>query len=384
MEKSNKKKKFCYISAFHRDNNEIVLYRQSKTLIENNFEVFYVVSDNKSEEIIEGVQFKPSGFNPKGYLKRIFFAPYLAYRKAISIDADIYQTSSVDFIFIMLLIKLKNKKIIFHLDEAHPFTININPTIPKFFKKLMILLISQWMKYSLKLFNAVFTISDDIKEYLIKWGVRKVYLLGNFPTVNYNYSLTYEDYIRRDNRIIYFGLIYKLSRQEVFLEAIKEIDDVDYLIAGLFNDNEYEKKITSLEKWKDVKFIKGFNKSKLVDFLSNSTISNVLRDFSLTGTPNGSMGIIKIFESMEAALPIICSDVPVYREMMEKYKCGILVNPNDSIQIKNAIKFLIENKKNAYEMGQAGRKAVIEKYSWDIKSHLYLCVINECLHINNK
>jgi glycosyltransferase involved in cell wall biosynthesis len=80
---------------------------------------------------------------------------------------------------------------------------------------------------------------------------------------------------------------------------------------------------------------------------------------------------------MEAGLPIICSDVPIYRMIIEEYNCGILVNPNDEKQIANAIRFLIDNKKEAYNMGKNGRKAVIEKYSWEIQSELYLNQINK-------
>lgn len=47
------------------------------------------------------------------------------------------------------------------------------------------------------------------------------------------------------------------------------------------------------------------------------TISNTLRDFSRTGSPNGSFGVLKIFESMEAGLPVLLSDVKCYREIVE-------------------------------------------------------------------
>ena len=44
--------------------------------------------------------------------------------------------------------------------------------------------------------------------------------------------------------------------------------------------------------------------------------SNTLRDFSRTGSPNGSFGVLKIFESMEAGLPVLLSDVKCYREIV--------------------------------------------------------------------
>ena len=82
---------------------------------------------------------------------------------------------------------------------------------------------------------------------------------------------------------------------------------------------------------------------------------------------------------MEAGLPIICSDVPVYRKMMEEYPCGVLVDVNNSRQIEEAVRFLLEHKEEAYRMGQMGRKAVKEKYNWETESKRYLDAINKLL-----
>lgn len=376
MDKLNSKKKFCFISSFHRDNDEVIIYRQGKALIENNFDVYYIVSDNKEDEVFEDVNIIGSGYKPKGYIKRIFISPFYALKIALSTKADIYQTSSVDYIIIFLILKFLGKKIIFNLRESHPYTIKNNSKIPYNLRKISFFLVKLWMKYSLRFFDTVFTVSDDIVSYLSKWGVKKVHLLGNFPNVNTNYSLSFDEYKMRKNRVLYFGLVYNISRQEIFLDAISNIENVEYLIAGKIPNKTYANLLRNHPTWNKVEFINGFKKNELNNFFNRSTISNVLRDFSNTGSPNGSMGIIKLFESMEAGLPIICSDVPVYREMMKKYKCGILVDPNNSKQIEDAITLLITDKKLAYEMGQNGRKAVIEEFSWNAKSTLYLDVIN--------
>ena len=82
-----------------------------------------------------------------------------------------------------------------------------------------------------------------------------------------------------------------------------------------------------------------------------------------------------MFESMEAGLPLICPDVPVYREIWNNYKFGILVEPTNVEQIEEAIRYLVEHKEEAYQMGQEGRRAVIEKYSWDVVGKEYAQII---------
>ena len=64
-----------------------------------------------------------------------------------------------------------------------------------------------------------------------------------------------------------------------------------------------------------------------------------------------------------------------YREIVEKYNCGICVDPHNSQQIKEAIQYLVENKEMAYQMGQNGRRAVLEEYNWESQAKLYIEVL---------
>ena len=228
------------------------------------------------------------------------------------------------------------------------------------------------MKYVLRRVDKVYTVAPDIQDYLTRWNIKNVEFLGNYPEVQDDHQISLEEYLGRDNRIIYFGAIYSISRQEKFFDALSQCPDVSYLLAGDFGVGNYRQFLEGHPYWEKVEFINTFPKNELANLIGRCTISNVLRDFSVTGYPKGSYGIIKLFESMEAGLPIICSDVPVYRELMKEYKCGLLVDPNDCNQIIEAVSYLVTHKKEAYEMGQNGRRAVLEKYNWKTESHRYL------------
>ncbi len=80
---------------------------------------------------------------------------------------------------------------------------------------------------------------------------------------------------------------------------------------------------------------------------------------------------------MEAAVPVILAKVPLYEQMVEKYHCGICVHPHSVEDFKSAIEYLLTHKKEAYEMGQNGRRAVIEEFSWDSQSKNYLDIIDQ-------
>src|SRR5699024_12254929 len=70
--------------------------------------------------------------------------------------------------------------------------------------------------------------------------------------------------------------------------------------------------------------------------------------------------LTKFFQYMNAGLPIICSDFPVWKQFIETYECGIAVNPASESEIKEAIDYLRNNPDEAYRMGENGKKAVME------------------------
>ena len=382
-------KKYCFFSSVGRKDREVIMYRQAKSLMTDGFEVINVVSDNKPTEVCHGVRIIPSGytaFQGKQFIKRTFVAPYKLYKKIKEEDADVYHTVHIDQLPICLLLKHKGKKVIFEMQESHPYTLSWKSNKPRWILNIAIWFLSKWFGLILKRLDAVIALNQDMVDYLTSWGIasNRIHLFGNFPEVNKEYSLTLEDYTKRENRVIYFGIAYSYSRQEIFLKALSKVKGVKYLVAGCFLGNEnnsYKPKIMNMKEWKDVEYIEGFKHEELAEFIKRSTISNVLRDFSVfPKTKNGSLGIIKIFESMESALPIICSDVPVYRDIMKEYKCGILVDPNNEEQIREAIEYLVSHKEEAWRMGQEGRRAVIEKYSWDALSVKYLEIVNQLVN----
>lgn len=358
------------------------MYRQGHSLLSDGFEVYNVVSDDCPSEVVQGIKTIPSGYNARGFLQRVFIAPFRVYRKLLEVDADVYHTFCVDTLLICLLLKRKRKKVVFEMREDHPYSLYWKSKAPRWLLRPVVWIMAKWMGFVMRRLDAVTTLTYEEEAYLKSWGIapEKVHLWGNFPEVRKDYSLPLEDYIQREDRILYFGLIYSYSKQEVFLKAMKDIPDVKYLVAGRFMDNEldtYRAKIVNMPEWKDVEFIEGFKHEELDGFIQKSTISNVLRDFSAYPMEkSGSFGIIKIFESMEAALPIICSDMPIYREIMKEYKCGILVDPLNERQIHDAIHYLVSHKEEAWRMGQEGRRAVIEKYSWDALSVRFLEIVN--------
>lgn len=72
----------------------------------------------------------------------------------------------------------------------------------------------------------------------------------------------------------------------------------------------------------------------------------------------------KLFEYMALGLPVIISDFPLWRSVIEDAECGFAVDPTDPKRIAKALLWLIDHPADARAMGARGQACVFARYSW--------------------
>lgn len=371
-------KHVCYItSAFGREDS-LMVARQGISLVQAGYKVSYLLCDGLPPETRYGIDFisvSDQKSNTKDRVKGDC-AALKRYLVENNCTADVFQISELLLIPLGLWLKKKGYKVVFNLREYYPeyYALRFGN---KLLYKTVKLILEKYFRYAMKIFDGLFNCMPEMSDYIRKvMPCRYFEDVANYPIVNKDFTLSFDDYCKRENIISYFGTIYDISCQEEFLDAIKSIPDVKYLLAGVMSD-EYKAKLTVKEGWKKVTFKNGFTRDELPDIINCSVMGNVMKDFNKTETPQGSYSIIKIFESMEAAIPIILSKVPLYEDMVKKYHCGICCDPHNVEEVRAAIQYLLDHKKEAYEMGQNGRRAVIEECSWDKIKEDYIRVFDK-------
>lgn len=383
-----KQKHICFITQGFNRQDSLIVYRQGRSLIDAGFRVSYILCDGKPKEIKYGIEMMSvetttsNTIPQKSKILRFIYsrgkriARINQIKKFVSdYDADIYQINDYELLPVGLHLKTLGKTVVYNLREYDPhYRGRKYPT--SLLRKLYFFQSERYLKKIAKNYDAIFSCMPEMEEYIKKVMPCKHFAnVANFPIVDKEFTLTFEDYSRRENIISYFGTIYTISCQDEFLDAILQIPQVKYLLAGRIPTAEMKTRLMKHPAWKQVEFIDGFKREELSGIINRSIIGNVMKDFSLTETPQGSYSIIKTFETMEAAVPVILAKVPLYEEMVKKYHCGICVDPRNPIEIKEAIEYLMNNKREAYEMGQNGRKAVLTEFSWDSQWKNYLKVI---------
>ena len=72
----------------------------------------------------------------------------------------------------------------------------------------------------------------------------------------------------------------------------------------------------------------------------------------------------KIFEYMAIKLPVITSNFPIYKDVVEKQKCGFCVDPNNIHKIATSIESLFIDNELTTRMGNNGYRAIKYYYNW--------------------
>jgi glycosyltransferase involved in cell wall biosynthesis len=372
--------RICHITTVHKRYDTRIFQKQCLSLANAGFEITLLCADGIENEVSKGIKIESIKFNSKNHIFRIFIASKKIYSLALSKNADIYQIHDPELISVGLKLKKKGKKVIFDSHEDLPRQILEKDWIPKIFRHLISRLTEIYINRSIKYFNAVLTVTPHIVDVLRK-SSSNVVMITNYPIVDVNKeNITFEDYISKKNILCYSGTVYRNSLQKNILEAIENVKDIKYTIVGSIEDSLLSE-LRQCKSWQKVNLINRVPKEELIEIYNKATIGIVMFEYSPNmGHNRGTLGNNKIFEYMYNEMPIICTDFLLWKEIVKKYNCGICVSPNDIDSLRKAIEYLIENKEEAYKMGQNGKKAVLDQFNWNTQEKIYIDAINKIVN----
>ena len=136
-------------------------------------------------------------------------------------------------------------------------------------------------------------------------------------------------------------------------------------IAGPYSPKSLEKDLHKLQGWQNVNyhgFLTSSEVSKLLNTVKGGLVVLHPTQCYLESYP------VKMFEYMASGLPVIASDIPILREIIERENCGILVDPLDINSIADAMNWILDNPVEAEKMGRNGKESLTIRYNWILES----------------
>jgi len=367
-------KKVCIFSSVHSVFDLRIFEKIAKTLKEAGYMVTIIGQYDKNE-VVDGIKIVALP-EPQNRLFRIFGTTWKTFFLALREKADIYHFYDPELIPVSLLLRaLSRAKLIYDVRENHPQAILIKYWLPRILRIPIALTLNLVEKTSAKFFDYVITATPAIRE---QFKHPNVIDIRNYPrTEMFSKELSRKK--KNEFQLIYAGHIAgkKGIKEKVqALDFINQKYKVKLKIFGKFSEPEYGKEVKEVSRGKRIEFLKYVSPSILYQEMKQSDVGLVC---SLPKLADTTSLPVKLFEYMAAGLPVIASEFPLWREIVEGNKCGICVNSKEPGEIGKAIEYLIEHPEEAKKMGKNGRKAVLNKYNWGKESKKLITVYKKLL-----
>jgi len=362
---SSNNKKVVHITTVHQPFDTRIYHKQCKTLAENGFDVTLIASYHEDiEKVSEKSQIKLITVpKAKNRLQRMTKTVMDTYKQAKRLNAQIYHIHDPELIPVGLLLKKKDNIVIYDVHEDYITSIRQK----KYLKYPVVRAIAAAVFGFIETF-----FTKNFKIVLAEKYYKERFAEGtwvlNYPIINEPGEKDIKKAAIGSNSLIYTGGVTEDRGAFIHAKIPSLIDNMRVTYVGLCSEEVADKIYSIAEDKKACIEIEGIGR-----YIPREEIDRRYREghwlAGLAIFPTTEhykrKELTKFFEYMYVGLPIICSNFPVWQELINKYKCGVTVDPCEEKEIRSAIIYLRDNPDIAHEMGQNGKDAVLKELNWE-------------------
>lgn len=362
--------KICHISTVHQAFDGRIFHKQCVSLSNAGFDVCLIVTHNKTETI-KGVKIigLPQSNNR---LTRILIKPWLAFFKALATKSKIFHFHDPELMFVGVMLSLLGKKVIFDSHENVSNQIESKAWLGNlFFRKVIKNIYIFIEKFCILFFKKVVSVTPEIVSFL---STKKGVLIRNYPIISLINGNESTGFRSNPDKLtfIYVGGLTKIRGIYEISKAINEManENVELILLGSWESETYKAKCLINDDV--IKYLGSKPLSEVYPIMRTADVGFVIlypEKNYLNSLP------IKAFEYMACGLPMIMSNFPYW--VNEFDSCSKFVDPNSSDEIKASINWMINNLEDRLKMGVIGKKAVNERYSWEMESKTLISMYYE-------
>lgn len=321
------------------------------------FNVSLIVADGLGNENSNGVTVSDVG-KPLGRISRMLLKSFSVFNFARKNQANIYHIHDPELLIPGFVYSLLGKTVVYDIHEDYVTSITRKHYLPQFLRRVMSVLVGGL---------------EHILAINMKKVIAEKYYARRFPTavtvLNYPDSRLLKEiysFLPDSSLAIYTGNVTP-DRGALNISVVAgNKRDMHFKLVGkcasrIFRDMDVDNK-------------KNLEVVGLDRYVPFDEIQEVYRSGALAGLalfPHNKhyaeKELTKFYEYMAVGLPIVATNFPVWKSLIEGNGVGLCVPPGDTDAAVEALDWLRSNPEKACEMGKRGVALIKSEMNWDIE-----------------
>ena len=352
----------AHITVVHKPSDARIHHRQCRTLATAGYEV-HLLSGGVPNAWVDGIHLHPlSESKERPPLRRQVSRQLRALTSALRLRADLYHLHDPHLIPLGLLLRMRGARVVYdvHDDSPQHARQKLRGRAIRGAAKAATWVVLQ--AAARRWLDAFVCASPALA---LRFPPQQTVVAGNFPLRE---EFAPEPPPSRANPpvILYLGVARSDKGLETIVEAIRLVPvelNAKLRIAGEMRPPRKPEAIRALP-WADrIEIVPHRPRACALEELRRATVGLAVLPPLLNNREGWRSN--KLFEYMAAGLPVVVSDAPGWREIIERYECGLAVDAEDPRAVATAISELLRDPERARRMGARGREAVMSDLNWD-------------------
>lgn len=366
--------RICHITTVHPRYDTRIFVKECASLAKTGFEVFLIVADGLGDEVKNGVQILDIG-KPSSRKNRILFHAKTIRKKAASLKAGLYHFHDPELLRVGARLSREGYKVIYDSHEDVPRQMLTKAYLPKFLWRLVSVVFERYENRVVRKLSGVVTATPFIRDRFLRIHSRVV-AVQNFPFLKEFETSGKPQAGSREKAVCYVGSITRVRGIEGMVRSLNHVSGVKLLLGGTFESEALRKEIRNLPGWEHVEELGFVNREEISNTLKRCMAGLVV----LHPTINYLDSIpVKMFEYMAVGLPVIASEFPYWKELLQGVDCAVFVDPLSPEDIAKAIAEIIADPEKSAAMGARGKMAVREQFNWGNEESKLISLYTEIL-----
>lgn len=365
----------AHLTTTHEGLDPRVFQKEARSMRAAGMDVT-VVAVHDGSEVIDGISVLGIRKNSR-ISGRLFGGIAEILERIPESGADIYHIHDIELVVVGLWLKLRGKKVVFDVHEDFAALASDRDWVSPYLAHVVGFIVRFLNRLSSRYFDLIVAATPKIATL---YSPDKTIIVRNMPRT--------EDFAGGEQgaapgeRPPHFAYIGGISRSRGIFEITEALNrmtdrpDVRLRLAGPKPDPALQQQLDNTPGWSRVQYEGYLDRNAIGNLLSGVRAGLV----TLWPVKNHIESYpVKLFEYMAAGLPVIASDFPLWRELLDGAECCIFVDPRSAEETAGAMRWILDHTDEAAAMGARAREAVQERFNWTHEARILVRAYEEKL-----